>query len=115
MDDLQSLQVGIMPLPDLPFERGKCGYKLIQYMACGLPVVASPVGVNAQIVEHGVTGFLASSAQEWNDALLRLYNNPDLRQRMGSAGRKKVEEKYSLQVAAPRLLEILEQATSAKV
>ena len=105
--DIQSMEIGIMPLPDLPFERGKCGYKLIQYMACGLPVVASPVGVNAQIVDHEKTGFLASSTQEWKDALLRLYDDAALRQKMGKAGRKKVEEKYSLQVAAPRLLEIL--------
>ena len=62
---IQSFDVGIMPLTDGPFERGKCGYKLVQYMACGLPVIASPVGVNSRIVEQGKTGFLASSSAEW--------------------------------------------------
>ena len=62
---IASLSIGIMPLMDAPFERGKCGYKLIQYMACGLPVVASPVGMNCHIVEHGVNGFLADTPEEW--------------------------------------------------
>lgn len=101
--DLQSLDVGIMPLVDAPFERGKCGYKLIQYMACGLPVVASPVGVNREIVEHGVNGFLASTEAEWLDALTRLRASPDLRRSMGAAGRARVEQHYCLQVTAPRL------------
>jgi glycosyltransferase involved in cell wall biosynthesis len=110
---IQSFDVGIMPLPDAPFERGKCGYKLIQYMACGLPVVASPVGANIRIVDQGKTGFLASSNQEWTEALITLFNNSDLRARLGNAGRQKVEREYSLQVAAPRLLEILNSAASS--
>jgi glycosyltransferase involved in cell wall biosynthesis len=107
VNNIQSFDVGIMPLPDAPFERGKCGYKLIQYMACGLPVIGSPVGVNSKIIEHGKTGFLASSNAEWIAALETLYKNPDLRSEFGKAGRKKVEQEYSLQVSAPRLLEIL--------
>lgn len=107
---IQGLDVGIMPLVDGPFERGKCGYKLIQYMACGLPVVASPVGVNVEIVEHGVNGFLASTPQEWENALTTLLTDSALRQRMGQAGRRKVEEHYSLQVTAPRLAELLKDA-----
>ena len=67
--DIQSFDVGIMPLPDELWERGKCGYKLIQYMACEKPVVASPVGINQGLVEHGVNGFLASNLQEWVKAL----------------------------------------------
>jgi len=107
---IQGFHVGIMPLPDAPFERGKCGYKLIQYMACGLPVIASPVGVNRQIIRHGETGFLAESHAEWLDAILTLKNSPTLRQKMGRAGRLRFEAEYSLQVTAPRLLALLQQA-----
>jgi glycosyltransferase involved in cell wall biosynthesis len=111
---IQSLDVGIMPLSDGPFEQGKCGYKLVQYMACGLPVVASPVGVNSRIVEHGKTGFLASSTSEWLHALVMLSQNASLRNDFGFAGRKKVEQEYSLQVTAPRLFDILTEAALRK-
>ena len=107
--DIQSMDIGIMPLPDTPWARGKCGYKLIQYMGCGLPVVASPVGVNAKIVEHGVNGFLAETEEEWEAALTALINDPDLRQRMGQEGRKKVEAEYSLQVHGPRVARLLRE------
>lgn len=108
---IQTFDIGIMPLEDGPFERGKCGYKLIQYMACGLPVVASPVGVNSHIVEHGVNGFLARTEDEWVEALQTLISDASLRRRMGAAGREKVERAYSLQSAAPRLAELLRSAT----
>ena len=104
---LQTLDVGIMPLTDTPWARGKCGYKLIQYMACGLPVVASPVGVNKEIVEHGVNGFLAESDAEWRTAIEALISDPELRQRMGAAGRTKVKNEYSLQVWGPRVANML--------
>ena len=81
-------------------------------MACGLPVVASPVGVNADIVEHGVNGFLATTQEEWREALTQLAADPDLRQRMGAAGRRKVEQQYSLQVAAPRLVRFLQECAA---
>jgi glycosyltransferase involved in cell wall biosynthesis len=100
---LRGLDIGIMPLPDEPWTRGKCGYKLIQYMACGLPVVASPVGVNADIVRHGESGFLAATEEQWAEALARLVAQADLRRRMGSAGRERVQSEFSLQVLAPRL------------
>jgi glycosyltransferase involved in cell wall biosynthesis len=106
---LQTLDVGIMPLTDTPWARGKCGYKLIQYMACGLPVVASPVGVNKEIVEHGVNGFMAETDGEWRSAVETLLSDADLRRRMGAAGRKKVEESYSLQVWGPRVAQMLRQ------
>jgi glycosyltransferase involved in cell wall biosynthesis len=108
--NIQSFDIGIMPLPDAPFERGKCGYKLIQYMVCGLPVIASPVGANTRIVDPGKTGFLPLSNQEWVDAILALSKDPGLRSRFGKAGRQKAEQEYSLQVAAPRLLDILKTA-----
>lgn len=104
--------IGIMPLLDEPFERGKCGYKLIQYMACGLPVVASPVGVNRQIVEHGENGFLAETPAQWLEALQTLATDAGLRHRMGQSGRRKVEDEYCLQVAAPRLAELLRTVQS---
>ena len=107
VDAIQSMDIGVMPLPDTPWARGKCGYKLIQYMACGLPVVASPVGVNKEIVEHGVNGFLAESDAEWRTAIEALISDQDLRRRMGAAGRQKVENEYSLQVWGPRVATML--------
>jgi hypothetical protein len=104
------MDIGIMPLTDTPWARGKCGYKLIQYMACGLPVVASPVGVNADIVEHGVNGFLASTETEWRSALGTLLSDANLRHRMGMAGRQKIERDYSLQVWAPKVAGMLHDA-----
>lgn len=105
--DLKSFDVGIMPLPDGPWERGKCGFKLIQYMACSKPVVASPVGVNEQIVEERVNGFLATTKDGWVRALSTLRDDQDLRGRMGKASRKKVEANYCVHVTAPRLAELL--------
>lgn len=104
---IHEMDIGIMPLTDTPWARGKCGYKLIQYMACGIPVIASPVGVNAEIVEHGVNGFLASSDAEWAEALQTLLRDASLRARMGEAGRRKVERDYSLQVWGPRVAKLL--------
>lgn len=104
--NVQAMDIGIMPLTDAPFERGKSGYKLIQYMACGLPVVASPVGVNAEIVRAGETGFLAQQPEEWGQALEQLAGDPALRQRMGAAGRERSVERYSLASQAPRLIEL---------
>ena len=110
--ELARFDVGIMPLPDEPWERGKCGYKLIQYMAAGRPVVASPVGVNTTLVEDGVNGFLADSEADWTRALRRLADDEGLRVRMGAAGRRMVEDRYSLQAVAPQLIEALRSAAS---
>jgi glycosyltransferase involved in cell wall biosynthesis len=102
--------IGVMPLPDSPWERGKCGYKLIQYMACGVPVVASPVGVNPEIVQDGCHGFLAATKKEWAVALERLLTDPKLCNDMGREGRKRVESNYCLQVTGPRMVTLLKQA-----
>lgn len=107
---IQGMDIGLMPLDDTPWSRGKCGYKIIQYMACGLPVVASPVGVNSDIVEDGVTGFLANTPAEWRQAIARLLRDPEMRRRMGRAGRRRVEERYSLQVWGPRVADLLHSA-----
>ncbi len=111
---ISSCDIGIMPLPDRPFERGKCGYKLIQYMACGLPVVASPVGANREIVEHGVNGFLADTPEQWREALSSLAAEPELRARMGAAGRSKVERQYSLQVTGPKVASLIRSAATKR-
>ncbi|MFI3135406.1 MAG: glycosyltransferase family 4 protein [Methylococcaceae bacterium] len=110
---LQQFDVGIMPLLDSPWERGKCGFKLIQYMACGLPVIASPVGVNCQIVEQGVNGFLAETPAQWQEALQTLLADAELRKRMGLAGRQKVEREYCLQVTAPIMAQLLVDVSTA--
>jgi glycosyltransferase involved in cell wall biosynthesis len=107
VENIQDFDAGIMPLPDEPWERGKCGYKIIQYMACGRPVVASPVGVNKKLITDGVNGFKPITQEEWNNALKELFEDINLRKTMGSAGRKIVEEKYSLQITAPKLVNIL--------
>jgi glycosyltransferase involved in cell wall biosynthesis len=107
VEQILDFDVGIMPIPDDPWAYGKCGYKLIQYMACGLPVVASRVGANIRIVKEGVNGYLASTDNHWEQALRALQENPELRQAMGSQGRRDVEAHYSLQVAAPRLANLI--------
>jgi glycosyltransferase involved in cell wall biosynthesis len=111
-EQIRECSVGIMPLSDTPWERGKCGYKLIQYMACGLPVVASPVGVNREIVDHGVSGLLAETDADWISGLELLLADAETRARMGLAGRKRVEEYYSLAVQGPRILQILTEVAS---
>ncbi|MDO5674083.1 MAG: glycosyltransferase family 4 protein [bacterium] len=110
VSSIKLFDIGIMPLDDSPWARGKCGYKLIQYMACCLPVVASPVGVNRKIVKVGKNGFLPETACEWGEALMQLLNDADLRQRMGRHGRRMVESTYCLQVVGPRLAQILRNA-----
>jgi len=95
--DILSFDVGIMPLYDSPWARGKCGFKLIQYMACGIPVVASPVGANNDIVQDGVNGFLAANDLEWVEDLKLLAQDYRVRERMGKAGRERVEREFSLQ------------------
>ncbi|MCE9603938.1 MAG: glycosyltransferase family 4 protein [Planctomycetia bacterium] len=94
--ELSAAEIGISWIPDDPWSRGKCGLKILQYMAAGLPVVANPVGVHPQLIEHGVSGFLATTADEWVDAVRTLARDPELRQRMGTAGRRKVEAKFSV-------------------
>jgi glycosyltransferase involved in cell wall biosynthesis len=94
--ELAAGQIGISSLPDDPWSRGKCGLKVLQYQAAGLPVVANPIGAHCEMVRPGETGFLASTADEWVAAIRALTNDPAIRGRMGSAGRRKVETDYSL-------------------
>jgi glycosyltransferase involved in cell wall biosynthesis len=113
VSEIQAFDVGIMPLLDEPWERGKCGYKLIQYMACGKPVVASSVGVNSDLVTDGVNGYIAGSPQEWADVLRALASDPAKGIEMGQRGRAKVSGRYSLEATSPRLLSVLLEATHA--
>jgi glycosyltransferase involved in cell wall biosynthesis len=88
--------IGIAPTPDDPWTRGKCGFKIVQYMAAGLPAIASPVGANAGLVRAGETGFLPTSEAEWVDAIVRLAGDAALRSRMGAAGRARVDAELNL-------------------
>jgi len=111
VESVQQFDVGIMPLVDSPWERGKCGYKLIQYMACGVPVVASPVGVNREIVKEGNNGMLADTTEDWHKALSEMLRRGRPRlDEMGKTGREIVVDWYSLQVQAPRLVSVLMKA-----
>lgn len=109
-DDLAGIDVGIMPLSNDEFAAGKCAFKAIQYMASGIPVVASPVGASADVVQHGRTGLHARTPEEWLAHLERLLTDPDLRERLGRAGRTRAERHYSLSANLPRLLSALESA-----
>ena len=105
---IQQFSVGVMPLPDTPWARGKCAYKLIQCMACAIPVIASPVGANVDAVPPSC-GVLAGTADEWLAAFRQLAADSALRARMGAAGRQWVEERYSLRSALPVLAGVIRQ------
>lgn len=105
--EVARLAVGVAPLPDDPWARGKSGLKLLQYAAAGVPAVASDVGVQGEIVRDGVTGFLARTAEEWADRLLRLLRSPGLRGEMGRAARARVVERYSVAAVVDRLAAVL--------
>jgi L-malate glycosyltransferase len=106
VDDLKAGDIGIMPLPDDAWSRGKCGLKALQYMALGMPTVCSTVGANMDIIQDGENGFLAANDDEWVEKLKTLLHGAEDRNRLGRAGRETVEEKYSAQVQAPRVYEI---------
>lgn len=111
---LGSVHLGIMPLPDEEWERGKCGYKLIQYMAAGRPVVASAVGINREIVTSDI-GYLTETQKDWVDALRELGNDPMKRGAYGKRARQLVEHEYSLQVTAPLVVSVLRAAAERKI
>jgi len=106
-DDLRALDVGLMPLPDDEWSRGKCGMKALQYMALGIPPVVSPVGVNTAIVRDGVNGAYACTEEEWIDRVALLLKDEPLRRSLGQEARRTVEESYSARAHAPRVARIL--------
>jgi glycosyltransferase involved in cell wall biosynthesis len=109
-DMLASCHIGIMPLPDDEWSSGKSAYKLIQYMAAARPAVASAVGANIKVVIDGQTGFLVRTPQEWVEALTRLIIDRELSQKMGLAGRRRVEDFYSLRSAGPTQVQVIARA-----
>jgi glycosyltransferase involved in cell wall biosynthesis len=111
VSDLQAFDIGVMPLPDDEWTRAKAGYKVLQYMACGIPSVASPIGAGPSLVRPGESGWLAADDGAWHEALTRLIADPAARGRMGSAARERVEAKHSLRVWTPRLQAVLAAAS----
>lgn len=111
---LATSDIGISWLPDDDWSRGKCGLKVLQYMAAGLPVVANPVGVQKEMVRHGETGFLVETPAEWIEAIRRLSNDPALRRKMGGLGRQMVEERYSVAAGTGIWCDLLEGLTQRR-
>lgn len=109
-ENISACDIGVMPLLDSPWERGKCGYKLIQYMACGLPVVASKVGANVDIVREGENGFLVETTNEWFAALDQLLKDGSLQKRLGRVGRQCVEDTYCIQKTGVKIAGLLQKA-----
>lgn len=104
---LASAHVGIAPMSDDPWTKGKCGLKVLQYMAAGLPVVSSPAGVNREIVQEGITGFLAENLDDWQKAIDRLFHDSDLRNAMGKAGQQRIIEHFSVDATFRKMSECL--------
>jgi glycosyltransferase involved in cell wall biosynthesis len=106
VQDLLDMDIGLMPLTDDEWARGKCGLKALQYMGLGIPAIVSPVGVNTEIVAHGVNGYHATDAASWHRAI-SLLSEPAQRIRLGRNARKTVEQRYSAEVAASKLAGLL--------
>ena len=113
IEDLARIDVGVMPLPDGPIERGKCAYKLIQYMAMGRPGVASPVGANTEVVTDGLDGFLPRDDAGWERAVVSLIEDPTLRRAVGARARARVEAAYSVRAVIPLYKEVIAAARRA--
>ena len=105
--DLEEFDIGIMPMPDDEWARGKCSMKALQYMGMGVPAVCSAVGANKEVVEHGRNGFLAETPDDWRTAIETLIRDPALRQRMGEAGRRTVEARYSMRASAALFADVV--------
>ncbi len=114
VEELSQIDIGVMPLPDDNWSKGKCGLKALQYMALGIPTICSPVGVNSTIIQDGENGFLANSKEEWIEKLKMLLHSSELRRKFGLAGRKTVEEKYSARVQAPRVYDVFCKAVEGR-
>jgi glycosyltransferase involved in cell wall biosynthesis len=112
--DLKSFDIGLMPLSMDLWSRGKCGLKILQYFGVGVPVVCTPVGINRDIVQDGLNGFWAENESQWEEGILRMIREEELRKEMGLKGRKAVERSYCLEVNAPGILDLLEKVLTAK-
>jgi glycosyltransferase involved in cell wall biosynthesis len=109
IDDLRTIDIGVMPLPNNDWTRGKCAFKAIQYMALGIPTVVSPVGMATELIEHNLNGFVAQTPEEWFEALNHLINDLETRRRFSAQGRKTIEARYSLQAWGPRLSQLFQR------
>jgi len=107
--DLLKIDIGVMPMFNDPFSQGKCGFKIIQYMALGIPALASPVGVNSNIIENKVNGFLCNNEKDWHEKLSLVLDSSQLRTELGLMGRKKIEEKFSLKANKHRFLAVFKK------
>ena len=107
VETIQEMTAGLMPIDDSPWARGKCSYKMLLYMSCGVPVVVSPFGMNQEILGLGKVGFGARTESEWVESMAWLLDNTDRGREMGVAGRKIIEERYSLNLLAPKLASYL--------
>lgn len=112
IDELLEFDIGIMPLPDDEWTRGKSAAKAVQYLACALPAVCSPVGISTQLIQDGSNGFLAATPEEWSSKLAALVESSELRREMGLRGRATVEAGHTLEVIAPRLVRALQEAAT---
>ena len=110
--DLQKIDIGIMPLPDDEWAKGKCGFKGLQYMALEIPTIMSPVGVNTEIIQDGINGYLATTEQEWFDKLSLLIESKELREKIGKSGRTTVQDKYSVEANKQKYLQLFNQLIS---
>ena len=113
-EEVAAFDIGIMPMPDEEWARGKCALKALQYMAAALPTVASGIGANREVIEHGRDGLLASTDQEWLECITTLVDDPGLRRRIGLAGRRTVEERYSMRGSAAKLESVVREVVQRR-
>ncbi len=113
LEVLRTIDIGVMPLTDDQWTRGKCTYKALLFMSLGIPVVASPIGMNKEVIQDGVNGFLANSDNEWFEKLSRLIDDKKLRYSIGMEGRKTVEERYSYKAVLSKLIEVFDKTLKA--
>lgn len=111
LQEMEEIDIGVAPLPDTEWSKGKCSLKLLQYMSLGLPSVSSRVGMNCEVIEEGIDGFLATDPDEWIQKLSQLIEDPSLRERMGRKAREKVVRSYSLDHTAPLLAKVLKNGS----
>lgn len=107
--DLQDIDIGLAPLPNHEWTKGKCATKLLQYLSVGIPVVCSPVGVHNEIIQEGVNGLFAASTQEWVGKMSLLIKDKAMRERIGREGKKTVESSYSLKANLPKFINIIKE------
>ncbi|MBI4929240.1 MAG: glycosyltransferase family 4 protein [Bacteroidetes bacterium] len=112
IEQLSEIDIGIMPLPENEWTKGKCGFKGLQYMALEIPCVMSPIGVNSEIISDGVNGFLADKEDEWVEKISMLIENAELRKKIGTEARKTVIEKYSVESNKEKYLNIFNRLLS---